>query len=81
MTRKPVERMADTFTVTREQRSFLHRRTAFLLKPQNDGPNRSLADLLANAYHQGLEDAMQVLQDTGRLAWTQSAPAQQDGWA
>lgn len=78
---KTVKPMADQYEVTLEQRNFMRRRTAFLLERINQGPERPLADLLANAYAQGLEDAMTTLDRAGRLKWPDSAPAQQDGWA
>lgn len=58
----------------------MRRRTAFLLENVNDGPRRTLEDLLANAYAQGLEDAVHVLDRAGRLRWPEDAPAQQDAW-
>lgn len=82
MGRRPNKPKTDkVFQVPLEHADFMRRRTRFLLEPRNDGPNRSLAELLANAYHQGVDDTMEALQRTGRLAWPQSAPAQQDGWA
>ena len=61
------ERMADRYEITHQQRDLCRRRVAYLLEPLNDGPKRRLIDLLANAYAQGLDDAVQVMERRAAL--------------
>lgn len=57
--------MAGQYTVSHAIASHCRKRTAFLLERINQGPTRPLEDLLANAYAQGVEDAVIVLMEKG----------------
>lgn len=56
VTRRPVREIGKT-PVTTAQLDFCERRTRFLL---SDIPNQPLTFLLANAYHQGLTDTVEM---------------------
>lgn len=73
-------RPADRISITQEQHSFCRRRVAFLLREVEQPGERSLLDLLANAYHQGLEDAVATMDNRGWIRPPDTAPAQQDMW-
>lgn len=68
-----VKRSRELFHITREQQAFCHKRVRFLL----DDPERSLLDLLGNAYTQGLIDATEMAdRRTSRDIITISGPRQ-----
>ncbi|USQ97291.1 hypothetical protein [Caulobacter sp. RL271] len=67
--------------LTPDQHRLCRARTAFLLYEVNRPDQVKLIDLLANAYHQGLVDAVETMDKRGWIRPPDSAPAQQDGWA
>lgn len=73
-------RPADQVEITREQHALCRRRVAFLLREKEHPGDRPLIDLLANAYHQGLVDAVEGMGRHGWIRPTDAAPAQQDNW-
>jgi len=65
--RSKVQRMADQYELTREHVGLCRRRVAFLLERVNGRDERPLIDLLANAYAQGLDDAVTIMERRGAL--------------